>query len=256
MTDAADPAPEDAADTAESATDDSVAGRLLTLQHLDTQADQLAVKRERLPEREELSTRSAQLSTWERRRNQIMTRMDELTKVIDQSERRNAELGADRNRLEAQLKTVIAPREAEALMHEIETINGQRDEVDDAELAALEEQSTLDDEQTVHLGAEESLRAAVGSADEALARACADIDTELAQIADARAGAVDALDQRIVGRYESVRSSSGVAVAELKGHRCEGCHLDLSAAEIDTAKEEAAASGYTDCPQCGRMIVV
>ena len=47
-----------------------------------------------------------------------------------------------------------------------------------------------------------------------------------------------------------------VAVAELRGHRCEGCHLDLSAAEVDTAKEEAAESGFTDCPQCGRMLVV
>ncbi len=256
MTDAADHAPEDAADAAESAVDDSVAGRLLVLQHLDTQSDQLTIKRERLPEREELSTRSGQMSAWERRRNQIATRMDELNGVIEQAEARNAELGADRSRLEAQLKTVIAPREAEALMHEIETINGQRDEVDDVELAALEEQSTLDDEQTVHLGSEESLRAAVGSADEALARACADIDTELTQLAEARSAAVETIDESIIRRYESVRSSSGVAVAKLKGHRCEGCHLDLSAAEVDTAKEEAAASGYTDCPQCGRLLVV
>jgi len=59
-----------------------------------------------------------------------------------------------------------------------------------------------------------------------------------------------------VRRYESVRSSAGVAVAELKGHRCEGCHLDLSAAEVDTAKDESVAAGYTDCPQCGRLLIV
>lgn len=250
MTDAADTAPDTAAD------DDTVAGRLLALQHIDTQSDQLRVKRERLPEREELSTRSGQLTAWERRRNQIASRMDELTAAIDQAEERNTELTADRSRLEAQMKTVIAPREAEALMHEIATINGQRDELDDAELAALEEQSTLDDERTVHLASEESLRAAVGSADEALARACADIDTEMAQLAAGRTGAVDALDESIVSRYESVRAAAGVAVAQLKGHRCEGCHLDLSAAEVDTAKEESAASGYTECPQCGRLLVV
>lgn len=257
MTDAAGPAPDPDDDaTADDAVDDSVAGRLLALQHIDTQSDQLIVKRERLAERDELAARSGQMTTWERRRNHIATRMDELTTAIEQAEKRNTELGADRSRLEAQMKTVIAPREAEALMHEIETINRHRDEVDDVELVALEEQSTLDDERTAHLASEESLRAAVGSADEALARACTDIDTELEQLAAQRAAAVAALEEGTVRRYESVRSSSGVAVAKLKVHRCEGCHLDLSAAEVDTAKEEAATSGYTDCPQCGRLLVV
>jgi predicted nucleic acid-binding Zn-ribbon protein len=249
MTDAADTAPD-------TDTDDNVAGRLLALQHIDTQSDQLRVKRERLPERDELSTRSGQMTAWERRRNQITARLDELTAVIEQAEERNTELGADRSRLEAQMKTVIAPREAEALMHEIATINGQRDELDDAELAALEEQSVLDDERTIHLGSEGSLRTAVGSADEALARACADIDTELQQLAKGRTTVIGNLDESIARRYESVRAAAGVAVAQLKGHRCEGCHLDLSAAEVDTAKDEAAASGYTDCPQCGRLIVI
>lgn len=243
-------------DAAESDPATSVSSRLLALQHIDTQADQLRVKRERLAERDQLATCSDQMTAWERRRTQIATRLDELTGAIEQAEARNAELSTHRNRLEAQMKTVIAPREAEALMHEIATINGQRDELDDTELAALEEQSTLDDERVTHLGSEAALRAALGQADEALARACADIDAELDQLATQRTEAVSELDEGVVRHYESVRSSAGVAVAELKGHRCEGCHLDLSAAEVDTAKEESAASGYTDCPQCGRLIVV
>jgi predicted nucleic acid-binding Zn-ribbon protein len=245
MTDAAEPDP-----------DMSVAGRLLALQHTDTQADQLRVKRERLSEREHLAARSDQMAAWERRRSQIASRLDELTAAIEQAEERNAELSAHRERLEAQMKTVIAPREAEALMHEIDTINGQRDELDDTELAALEEQSALDDERVTHIASEEAMREALGHADEALARACADIDAEIQELAEQRVGAISDLDDGIVQRYESVRSSAGVAVAELKGHRCEGCHLDLSAAEVDTAKDESAASGYTECPQCGRLLIV
>jgi predicted nucleic acid-binding Zn-ribbon protein len=228
----------------------------LALQHIDTQADQLRVKRERLPEREQLAARSEQMTAWERRRAQVATRLDELTAGIEQAEERNAELSTDRERLEAQMKTVIAPREAEALMHEIETINAQRDELDDTELEALEEQSALDDERLAHLSSEVALREALGHSDEALARGCADIDAELEQLAEQRVSAVGELDDGIVRRYESVRSSAGVAVAELKGHRCEGCHLDLSAAEVDTAKDESAVSGYTECPQCGRLLIV
>lgn len=253
----------DDADTAENAepsvpadADISVAGQLLTLQRIDTDADQLTVRRKRLPERDDLATRTDQMHTWEKRRAQAASRLNELTTIIDVAEAANAELTVDRERLEAQMKTVIAPREAEALMHEIETINGKRDELDDKELAALEEQAALDDELTAHLGTEESLRSALQSSDDALARACADIDAELAGLANQRVAALEPLDSNVTSRYDAVRSSAGVAVAELKGHRCEGCHLDLSAAEVDTAKEEAAESGYTDCPQCGRMLIV
>jgi hypothetical protein len=251
----------DDADTAENAepaapADVSLASQLLTLQRIDTEADQLAVRRKRLPERDDLATRTDQMAAWEKRRTQLVQRLAELATVIESAEAANAELTSHRQRLEAQMKTVIAPREAEALMHEIETINVKRDELDDKELAALEEQAALDDDLTAHLGTEESLRTALRSSDEALARVCDDIDAELAGLVDQRIAALEPLDSNVTSHYDAVRSAVGVAVAELKGHRCEGCHLDLSAAEVDTAKEEAAESGYTDCPQCGRLLIV
>lgn len=234
----------------------TVASRLLDLQHIDTAADQLRTRRERLDERADLATRTEQMTRWEQRRTEITSRIDELNELIEDAERGGAALTADRDRFAAQLKTVIAPREAEALMHEMATVDAKRDELDDRELAALEEQSALDDERTAHLQQEEALRAALQQADEALESTVADIDAELAALDDRRTAAAAALDEAVLARYERVRKASGVAVAELKGHRCEGCHLDLSAAEVDTAKDEAAASGYTDCPQCGRMLIV
>ena len=252
----------DAADHTDLAAPDSpeepptLASQLLALQRVDTEIDQLTVRRARLPERDNLATRTEQMNDWEARRVALNARIDELTELIESEEATGAELTAERARLQGQMKTVIAPREAEALMHEIETIDGRRDELDDQELAALEEQATLDDDLTAHLGQEEALRAALGHADEALAAACADIDAELGQLAERRTDALEPLEPAVVARYESVRSSVGVAIAELKGSRCDGCHLDLSAAEVDTAKEEAAEAGFTDCPQCGRMLVV
>ena len=58
----------DAADTADNAelstpagTDVSLASQLLTLQRIDTEADQLVVRRKRLPERDDLATRTSQM---------------------------------------------------------------------------------------------------------------------------------------------------------------------------------------------------
>lgn len=235
----------------------TTADRLLVLQRIDTEADQLTNRRERLPEREQLQETSTQLATWERTRTTMRRRLDELSGVIEKAETDSAEIAAHKVRLEAQMKTVIAPREAEALMHEIAALDEQTDALDTAELEALEEQSDVDDRLTAHLSSEGGLRDALTSADAALERATAEIDSELSDLAERRMSARAELSDGVLARYDRVRSASGVAVATLAGHRCEGCHLDLSAAEIDDVKDEAATSdGVADCPNCGRMLAL
>lgn len=94
-------------------------------------------------------------------------------------------------------------------------------------------------------------------ADGALERVTAEIDRELDELSARRNEARGELDDGVLARYDRVRASSGVAVATLTGHRCEGCHLDLSAAEIDDVKDEAAAAdGVAECPNCGRMLAL
>lgn len=241
----------------ESTAAETTATRLLDLQRVDTEADRLVHRRERLSERAQLEAASAQLSEWERVRTSMTARMNELTEIIERSESEAAEIAGHKERLEAQLKTVIAPREAEALMHEIATLDEQTDTVETREIEALEEQSQLDDRLVEHLRSEASLRDAVGSADTALQQATGEIDIELDGLATDRDARRSALSEAVLARYDRVRNSSGVAVAALVGHRCDGCHIDLSAAEVDDVKDEAgAADGVADCPNCGRMLIV
>jgi predicted nucleic acid-binding Zn-ribbon protein len=57
-------------------------------------------------------------------------------------------------------------------------------------------------------------------------------------------------------RYQQVRIQfGGVGIARLEGSHCSGCHMDLSPAELDMVK--AAPEGdVSECPQCGRILVV
>lgn len=239
------------------AADDSPKTRLAALQNLDTEIDQLTHRRERLPERDALSTATDQMRTWEAQRSSMRGRLDELDGTIERTERETAELEEGKERLLAQLKTVIAPREAEALMHEIEVLDEQRDVLETAEIEALEEQSELDDRLRAHLGTESSLREALGVADAALAAVVAEIDVQVGVLAERRDAARVLLDSGLLAQYDRTRESSGVAVARLEGRRCEGCHLDMSAAEADDVKDEAERTGgIADCPQCGRMLLV
>jgi hypothetical protein len=228
---------------------------LLELQGIDTTLDQLSHRRSHLGERDTAAAADATLRRAEQRRGELAARVDELDAAINALESSGQTLTAQRGRLEGQLKTVIAPREAEALMHELATLAQRRDELDDEELAHLEEQSTIADELVALDGQLPELQSRAAEARDALATAEAVVDDELARLGEARSALVARIDTGLLGRYERLRARlGGVAVARLEGSRCGGCHLDLSTAEL--AEVRSAEPGeFADCPQCGRLLV-
>ena len=230
--------------------------QLVELQRIDTVADQLEVQRQRSPLRTALATATEGLDAWERRRAGIRGRFDALNEEIEADEQRGGELAFHLARLDRQLKTVIAPREAEALMHEIATLTAETDELDIRELEAMEEETSLEAELAGHMIDEPGLRAAVQSADDELARAVEDIDRRLEALKVERVAAVESIPIELMVRYDRSRAQLGVVVSRLEGKQCTGCHLELSAAEIDTARAGAMATGFTDCPECGRILVI
>lgn len=230
---------------------------VLALQEADSAVDQLRHRRQHLAERDALATAQAALAGWERARSSIAERLAELAATVEQCERESHEIDKHRERLQRQLRTVIAPREAEALQHEIATLEERRSELDDVELQALEEQAKLDDDLAELAAREQGLREDIVNAESALAAAEEDIDAELALATERVAAAREGLDAALLGRYDALRTHDRVAAALLSGTRCEGCHLDLSAHEVEEVRAAAAdAGGLTECPQCGRLLVV
>ena len=228
---------------------------LLELQRIDTTTDQLAHRRAHLDERVASTAATAQLRANRARRAEAVARDEELERSIGGLEHDGVELTTHRTRLEKQLKTVIAPREAEALMHEIATIGERRDALDDQELAFLDEQSELAGEVARLDDALPELEATAAATAGTLATAEAAITDELAALAAERTALVAGIDSAAVERYEFLRARlGGVAVAKLDGTRCSGCHLDLSRSELDAVKHVGAGE-FADCPQCGRLLV-
>lgn len=232
----------------------SSADALLELQRIDTGADQLRHRREHLDESDRLVAVTAQVNEWESTRRSLIDRIAETAEIVEQAEAEGSRIDADTARLNAQMRTVIAPREAEALQHELATLAGQRAESDERGLVALTEQGEAEEALAVHLTAEESIREAARSADERLQIAESGIEAELAELEQRRLEARALLTEALLARYDRIRSKIGVAAARLTGSRCEGCHLDLSAAEVDEVRR-AGDDEFPDCPQCGRMLV-
>ena len=228
---------------------------LLALQDTDSAIDQLTNRRGRLPERESAATADTALTAADRRRAAIVARDGELDESIANLEAEGARLRAQRTRLEGQLRTVTSTRQAEALQHELDALAGHQDELDDQELAHLDEQSALQAELADIDAGRPALAAAAEEAAAVLAAAEGAMDAELANLATVREDVAGRIAAGELDRYERLRVRfGGVAVARLDGARCTGCHLDLSTAELGAARATPAGE-FAACPHCGRLLV-
>jgi len=228
---------------------------LLALQLIDADLDQFPGRRQRLPEVAALAAAhqaSVAIAAQQAAQRAIVA---ETAAAIEGCEHQGAEIARHKNRLDAQLKTVIAPREAEALMHEIATLDGKRSELDDVELASMEQQGAAEQalaELEVEAGeAGERTAAAQADADVALAALAAEEATVRARRADADAVLNDA--ERAY--YLAARKRhGGIGVCKVEGRTCSGCHVDISPGELD-AMRLAPADELPECPNCARSLV-
>ena len=107
----------------------SILVHLYDLQVLDTTLEQLRHHFITLPEREVLGLVQKNIADCAAKISLGELRQQELEKLLRVAEDTSVTLQKKRVRLEQQMKTVIATREAEALQHEILTVNGELNSV-------------------------------------------------------------------------------------------------------------------------------
>lgn len=233
----------------------SVFEQVLAVQELDTSGDQLRTLLERLPERAARREADRAVEALRAERTALKTRAADLETEIGNAERDSAAIDAHVERLNRQLKTIISPREAEALQNELATLASRRSDLDDVELAALE---TLGEIEVAEAGLDAREPELIDAADAAAvtqADAEAAIAAQLADIAERRTAAAEALPGDLLSTYESMRAQhKGVAISRLHGASCGGCHVDLSRSELE-AVWAAPPDDAAQCPNCDRWLI-
>lgn len=233
----------------------TTADHLLGLQEIDSAIDQCGHRRTRLAERATLAEADAAVK---KHRSEIVAADKSAvaaTTRIEALEHANAARDTKRKRLDAQLKTVIAPREAEALMHEMSLLDEQRSVADDEELECMD---ALESAEAARSTGDIALADAIdaqAAAQTGLADAEAAIDAEVAELGARRADVASVAGSDLVADYERMRKSfGGIAISRLHGTRCGACHLDQSSKTMEIIK--AAIDGEpSECEQCGRLLV-
>ncbi len=89
----------------------------------------------------------------------------------------------------------------------------------------------------------------------ALAETEAEIEAELAEVHAQRAEAATGVPDELWPEYDRLRAQlGGVAIARLAGSTCQGCHLALSAVEVDRIRK-LGTDETVHCEECGRLLV-
>lgn len=229
---------------------------LLAVQEHDTHADQLEHKRKTLPEHTALVETMAELATVEQRAGEVEATRHELRRS---QQRLEDDITLINDKATQHDKTLYSgtignPRELQTLQDEIAALKRRVVQLEDQELELMEQIEPLDatladlatdrtrfDEQAARLRAE-------------IAEAEVSIDDELATICSEREVLVTDVEPGLLAEYEQLRpQGGGIAIARLVGGTCGGCHLSLSAVEVDRIKklppEEPA-----HCEECGRLL--
>jgi predicted nucleic acid-binding Zn-ribbon protein len=231
--------------------------QLLALQDADLAIDRGRHRRATLAERSELETIDARLAALRTDLERVESARDEVARRQASSE---AELAATEGRRTAVDRRlyggeVTASRELQAMSAEVDQLKARASALEDEVLTALEEREPLDTRIGDLAAQIERLSTDRAGAAAKLAEAEAGVDTELGQLTAQRDEAARLLPGNLLATYERLRSRlGGVGVARVVGNRCDGCHLTLSAAELDHLRHLAEGEVYT-CEQCSRILV-
>ena len=230
---------------------------LLDLQNNDTSADQLRHRRATLPERQELADAERAIAALDQEMSGVAARRHELAR--DQK-RLEDEISSLETRAAAEDRklysgTVTAVKELQALQEEISSLQRRQSGLEDQVLELMEQGDPLDVELEAFAARRRELDARAADARQRLDAQLAAIDAELEQLRAQRAPLADAVAAPILAEYEQIRSRlGGVAAAKLEGGSCRGCHLHLSAVELDRIRKLPSDS-LVHCEECGRILV-
>jgi predicted nucleic acid-binding Zn-ribbon protein len=231
--------------------------RLLALQGRDTAIDQLRHRARSLPEREALRDVSARLKERESALGGVAEQVEELAarqRLLEE------QIGATRDRrheLERRMRTGTgySTRDLQAMDHEINQLADRQAGLEDDELALLEEEEPLDSVLAEQASSVDGLVQERARLEVAIAESEAAIAAEIETQQSARAELAAGLPVDLLTRYETLRErKGGVGAAALVGNRCDGCHLELPAVDLDRIRR-LPADEVVLCPECDRILV-
>ena len=227
------------------------------MQELDSTIDQLGHRLAHLPETRELEALSAERTeVWDRSRD-ARIRVDDLTREQKKAdadvEQVKGRRTRDRDRMDS--GQITNPKDLARMQQELVSLDRRISDLEDEELEVM---AHLEDAQTEHA----QLATRVAELDERIAgltetrdAAAGETTTQREASTAEREVVAAGVPQDLLGLYERVRAQKGgVGAAALRQRRCEGCSLQLNAADLGVIAK-APTDEVLRCEECNRILV-
>ncbi len=230
---------------------------LMQVQQHDTSLDQLRHRIETLPERATLAELDRRRATLQATLAGVQAQVDDLAGRQRALEATIATTAKRRHELEQRMLSgeVSASRDLQAMDHEVQHLSLRQSELEEEDIALLEEEEPLDALLEDHRSASAALAAETERLTEVVRDAEAAIRTDIAAEEAQREASAAALPDELAQRYEKLRARlGGVGAAPLVGDRCGGCHLTLSSVDVERIRR-LPPDEIATCPECDRILV-
>ena len=231
-------------------------GLLMQLQKLDTEIHQLNFKLKSLPEHEQITAIHSRLEHAAVELKVVETELEDVTIDLRRSEvdveAVTMRMEKDEKRLNAGLGT---PKELEQTQHELATLAKRKAELEDGELEIMMRHDGVTKRVDELKSDEEGLKKLELELNIRIENATTELNVLIAKAAEDRMKLAPQIDKALLDIYEKVRESQGgIGAALLIGNKCDGCHLQINAVELERIKT-LADDDVLRCEECRRILV-
>ena len=231
-------------------------GLLMQLQKLDTEIHQLNFKLKSLPEHEQITAIHSRLEHAAVELKVVETELEDVSIDLRRSEvdveAVTMRMEKDEKRLNAGLGT---PKELEQTQHELATLAKRKAELEDGELEIMMRHEGVKKRVDELKSDEEGLKKLELELNIRIENATTELNVLIAKAAEDRMKLAPQIDKALLDIYEKVRESQGgIGAALLIGNKCDGCHLQINAVELERIKT-LADDDVLRCEECRRILV-
>jgi uncharacterized protein len=230
--------------------------RLLELADLDAELARLDHRRHGLPEIEQLAALETRAVELKDALVGTETELGDLSREQTRAERDveqvRTRIDRDRTRLDA--GQVSAARELASLQSEIENLHRRQGDLEEVVLELMERRETLESQQDELTTGRDNLGGEMAEVASRRDAAFSEMDEQTAKASDQRASVAADVPADLLALYDQIRKTKGVGAAMLRARRCEGCHLNLNAADLNAIRA-SAPDEVVRCEECRRILV-
>ena len=228
---------------------------LLELSTLDAELSRIAHRATHLPQREAYERTQVEHDKAGDRLSVMRIAMEDLDA---QASRFESEIDAVRQRGDRDRALLNSgatdAKQLSDLQHELETLQRRQTSLEDSLLEVMEHREQLQAQLSAEVGTIEALEADLAGVQQALDAALAEIDQARQQHSSRRDELAATLDPALSTLYERQRAGGGPGAAQLQGHRCGACRIEIGRGEL-AGITAAAEDEVLRCPECGAILL-